>query len=147
MSRAIDSHLVPPLHTLPASVVGADAVGTGLANLAQRNLMRGHTLGLPSGQAVAKKFGVRAMSASELALPGGGEAPLFWYVLKEAEVQTGGQRLGELGGRIITEVFAGLLAGDPESYLNATPGWTPGPPFTTTGTLTVSDLLRIAGVS
>ncbi len=147
MSRAIDSHLVPPLHTLPASVVGADAVGTGLANLAQRNLMRGHTLGLPSGQVVAKKFGVRALSPSELALPGGGEAPLFWYVLKEAEIQTGGQRLGDLGSRIIAEVFAGLLAGDPNSYLHATPAWTPGSPFTTTGTVTVPDLLQIAGVA
>ena len=147
MSRAIDSHLVPPLHTLPASVVGAEAVGTGLANLAQRNLMRGHTLGLPSGQTVAKKFGVSVLPTSDLALPGGGEAPLFWYVLKEAEVQTGGQRLGELGGRIVAEVFAGLLAGDADSYLNATPVWTPGAPFATTGTVTVPDLLRIAGVA
>jgi len=147
MSRAIDTHLVPPLHTLPASVVGAADVGTGLANLAQRNLMRGHTLGLPSGQTVAKKFGVNVLSDSELAVPGGGEAPLFWYVLKEAEVQAGGQRLGELGGRIVAEVFAGLLAGDPNSYLNAAPAWTPGPPFTTTGTVAVPDLLRIAGVA
>lgn len=146
MSRAIDTHLVPPLHTLPASVVGGDAVGTGLANLAQRNLMRANALGLPSGETVAKKFGVAPMSAAELGVPGGGEAPLFWYVLREAEVRTGGKRLGELGGRIVGEVFAGLLAADPASYLNATPAWTPGPPFTTTGAITVPDLLRIAGV-
>jgi hypothetical protein len=68
-------------------------------------------------------------------------------VLKEAEVQTGGQRLGELGGRIVAEVFAGLLAGDPDAYLNATPAWTPAAPFTTTGTVAVPDLLRIAGVA
>jgi hypothetical protein len=146
MARTIDTHLVPPLHNLPASVVGPDA-GTGLANLAQRNLMRGDTLGLPSGETVAKKFGVAALSATALGVPGGGEAPLFWYVLKEAEVQTGGQRLGELGGRIVAEVFAGLLAGDPDAYLNATPAWTPGPPFTTTATVTVPDLLRMAGVA
>jgi hypothetical protein len=104
------------------------------------------SLGLPSGQSVAKKFGVAVLSASALGVPGGGEAPLFWYVLKEAEVHTNGQRLGELGGRIVTEVFAGLLAGDPSSYLNASPEWTPSPPFTTTGTVTVPDLLGIAGV-
>jgi hypothetical protein len=147
MSRAIDTHLVPPLHTLPASVVGADAVGTGLANLAQRNLRRGDALGLPSGETVAKKFGVTVLTASELGVPGGGEAPLFWYVLREAEVRTSGKRLGELGGRIVAEVFAGLLAGDPDSHLNATPAWTPGSPFTTTGTVAVPDLLRIAGVA
>jgi hypothetical protein len=146
MSRAIDTHLVPPLHGLPASVVGIDA-GTGLANLAQRNLRRGDALGLPSGDTVAKKFGVTALSVAELSVPGGGEAPLFWYVLKEAEVQTRGQRLGELGGRIVAEVFAGLLAGDPDAYLNAMPAWTPASPFTTTGTVTVPNLLRIAGVA
>ena len=142
MARAIDTHLVPPLHNLPASVVG-----TGFANLAQRNLMRGHTLGLPSGQTVAKKLGATVMSDSELNVPGGVEAPLFWYVLKEAEIRSRGQRLDEVGGRIVTEVCAGLLAGDPDSYLNATPAWAPGPPFTTTGTVTVPDLLRIAGVA
>lgn len=147
MARAIDTHLVPPLHTLPASVVGTEAVGTGLSNLAQRNLRRGDALGLPSGETVAKKLGVQPASASELGVPGGGEAPLFWYVLKEAEIQTGGKRLGELGGRIVAEVFAGLLAGDPDSYLNATPTWTPAPPFTTTGTVAVADLLRLAGVA
>jgi hypothetical protein len=142
MSRAIDTHLVPPLHHLPASVVGV-----GLSNLAQRNIMRGHSLGLPSGQTVAKKLGASVMSDAELGLTGGGEAPLFWYVLKEAEVREGGQRLGEVGGRIVAEVFAGLLAGDPDSYLNAPGGWTPGPPFTTSGTVTVPDLLKIAGVA
>ncbi|HSJ62418.1 MAG TPA: heme peroxidase family protein [Gemmatimonadaceae bacterium] len=147
MSRAIDTHLVPPLHALPASVVGAGAVGTSLANLAHRNFRRGDALGLPSGQTVAKKFGVPVLSASELDVPGDGEAPLFWYVLKEAEHQTGGKRLGTLGGLIVAEVFAGLLAGDASSYMNATPAWTPSPPFTTTGTVSVPDLLRIAGVT
>ncbi len=122
-------------------------MGSGLANLAHRNFSRGDALGLPSGQTAAKKFGVTILSDAVLAVPGGGEAPLFWYVLKEAEVQTGGQRLGELGGRIVAEVFAGLLAGDSGSYLNAAPPWTPGSPFTTTGTVTVPDLLRIAGVA
>ena len=142
MARAIDTHLVPPLHNLPASVVG-----TGLANLAQRNMMRGSTLGLPSGQTVADKLGGPVMSDAELGHPGGGDAPLFFYVLKEAEVREGGQRLGPVGGRIVTEVFAGLLAGDPKSYLNASPSWTPGAPFTTTGNVTVPDLLTIAGVA
>lgn len=142
MARALDTHLVPPLHQMPPSVVG-----TGLANLAQRNIMRGHSLGLPSGQTVARKLGASVMSDGELGHPGGGDAPLFWYVLKEAEVRGGGQQLAEVGGRIVTEVCAGLLAGDPDSYLNATPAWTPGPPFTTSGTVTVPDLLRIAGVA
>ncbi|MBY5162284.1 peroxidase family protein [Salsipaludibacter albus] len=142
MARTIDTHLVPPLHDMPSSVVG-----TGLKNLAHRNIMRGHTLGLPSGQAVAKKLGAAPMSDSQLGHPGGGDAPLFWYVLKEAEITQGGQRLGEVGGRIVAEVCAGLLAGDPTSYLNASPAWTPGAPFTTTGNVTVPDLLKFAGVA
>ncbi|NHA70276.1 peroxidase, partial [Phycicoccus sp. CMS6Z-2] len=145
MCRRIDTHLTPPLHAMPASIVGAAVVGTGLANLAQRNLMRGSTLGLPSGQTVAKKLGVRVLSAQELGRDG--EAPLFWYVLREAEVRETGTRLGETGGRIVTEVVAGLLAGDRDSYLNASPAWTPGPPFTTTGDVAVPDLIRIAGVA
>jgi hypothetical protein len=37
--------------------------------------------------------------------------PLRFYILKEAEVQQMGIRLGEVGARIVTEVFIGLLEG------------------------------------
>jgi hypothetical protein len=42
-------------------------------------------------------------------LPGGGPAPLWYYILKEAQVQGGGHHLAQVGGRIVAEVFLGLL--------------------------------------
>ena len=44
--------------------------------------------------------------------------PLWCYVLKEAEVVNGGQRLGPVGAWIVGEVFIGLLQLDGNSYLN-----------------------------
>ena len=44
-------------------------------------------------------------------------------VLREAELQTAGQQLGRVGGRIVAETFIGLLQGDPTSYLRTQPSW------------------------
>jgi hypothetical protein len=41
-----------------------------------------------------------------------GHAPLWFYVLKEAELKADGHHLGPVGGRIVAEVLIGLLAGD-----------------------------------
>ena len=43
--------------------------------------------------------------------------PLWYYVLKEAEVVADGLHLGPVGGRIVAEVLIGLLQTDPGSYL------------------------------
>lgn len=43
------------------------------------------------------------------------ETPLWYYVLKESEVQRNGDRLGEVGGRIVGEVLVDLLDHDPSS--------------------------------
>jgi hypothetical protein len=51
--------------------------------------------------------------------------PLWYYVLKEAEVLGRGRMLGPVGGRIVAEVFVGLLKGDRFSFLNMAPGWAP----------------------
>jgi hypothetical protein len=53
------------------------------------------------------------------------EAPLWYYILKEAEVHAEGKRLGKVGGRIVAEVLIGLLAADPLSYLRIEPRWRP----------------------
>jgi hypothetical protein len=50
---------------------------------------------------------------------------LWYYILREAEVG-GGSKLGPLGTLIVCATFAGLLKGDPRSYFNAEPTWTPG---------------------
>jgi hypothetical protein len=70
--------------------------------------------------------------------------PLWFYVLREAEVLAEGRHLGPVGGRIVAEVFIGLLEGDRTSYLYQEPNWTPT--LTDTGSFTMVDLLKKAGV-
>jgi hypothetical protein len=91
-SRLIDGKLSLPLFNLPPTVV-SDA----MVSLAQRNLIRGQRLGLPSGQDVAATMNLPALSNQDLGLPDpdhpgwAGKAPLWFYVLKEAELQNQGQ--------------------------------------------------------
>jgi hypothetical protein len=55
----------------------------------------------------------------------GNATPLWYYVLKEAELLRGGRALGPVGGRIVAEVSVAVLRADPQSILNQT--WTPTP--------------------
>jgi hypothetical protein len=108
----------------------ADVPGTGDPHaLAERNLQRGVALGLPSGQRVARAVALTPMDDATLAITDISNdfvesAPLWYYVLKEAEAG-GGDRLGPLGGRIVAEVLLGLLKGDPFSFVNVEPAWVP----------------------
>lgn len=51
--------------------------------------------------------------------------PLWYYILREAEILGGGSLLGPVGGRIVAEVVVGLLQGDRLSFLRAEPDWEP----------------------
>jgi hypothetical protein len=55
----------------------------------------------------------------------GERTPLFYYVLKEAELIENGRRLGPLGGCIVAGVFINLLRKDKNSFLNVDPSWRP----------------------
>ena len=58
-----------------------------------------------------------------------------------------GKKLGPVGGRIVAEVFIGLLHGDPLSYLSIEPTWRPTPGrfgASEDGEFTMADLLRFA---
>ncbi|MGY1820554.1 peroxidase family protein [Geodermatophilus sp. SYSU D00079] len=126
MARRIDTQLSLPLTTLPSTVVAPTA--GAIISLAERNLLRGKRLGLPAGQDVATAMGIKPLTNQELGLtePGwNGKAPLWFYILKEAEL-LGGTKLGPVGGGIVAEVVLGLLACDSTSYFNANPGFTPG---------------------
>ena len=85
---------------------------------------------------------------AELAVPEWkGEAPLWFYILKEAAVLRQSRELGPVGGRIVAEVLVGLLQKDPNSYLYLNPGWKPAPPIApVSGQFTMADLLKFAGV-
>jgi hypothetical protein len=145
-ARRIDGKLSLPLFNLPATVV-AD----GMTSLAERNLIRGKRLGLPAGQDVAARMGVTALTNAELDLPDphnpgwSGKAPLWFYILREAELQAGGQHLGSVGGRIVAEVILGILDADKGSYLHARPGFAPSPPIAAVrGQFRMGELIKFA---
>jgi hypothetical protein len=125
MARLIDTQVARPLHDLPNSVVAHTPVA--VLALAERNLLCGKRLGLPAGQDVAKAMRLQVLSNAELGLtdPGWrGKAPLWFYVLKEAELG-GGRRLGPVGGRLVADVILGLIAADRSSYFDSVTGFTP----------------------
>jgi hypothetical protein len=76
-----------------------------------------------------------------------GEAPLWFYILKEAEIVGKGREMGPVGGRIVAEVLVGLLQKDPNSYLYLNSSWKPTTPIAPArGQFTMADLLKYAGV-
>ena len=114
-SRLIDSHLVDGLFQLP----GRDQ------SLPLLNLLRGQSMSLPSGQDVAKYLGAHTvLTQAEMGPDVLTPTPLWFYVLKEAELLAGGTRLGPVGGRVVAEVLLGLLSIDKTSWVNVEPTWT-----------------------
>jgi Animal haem peroxidase len=142
-SMRIDERLAPRLRQVPPDRKA----------LARLNLRRGHRLGLPAGPLVADAMGEARLSEKDLHLDGIDATtrgvlvhatPLWYYVLREAaHLGDGGQRLGLVGGRIVAEVLAGLLEGDPSSYLHAEKPWKPDL-GETEGSFTIRDLIRFA---
>jgi len=129
--------------TWPADVPPEDQ--PYLRSIAVRNMLRGLSFGLPSGQTVASHLGITPFTQEELGLAGTqlAEAPLWYYIMAEASLDTNGATLGEVGSRIVGEVFYGLLHSDPSSYLTITPNWTPT--LGQNGKFTMVDLLKFAG--
>jgi Animal haem peroxidase len=143
-NKLIDTRLSTVLFDLPGFAPG------DVQSLAQRNLLRHLTFGLPSGQSVARAMKLPVLDAIHLndlrPLDLHNRTPLWFYVLREADVREDGKRLGPVGGRIVAEVFIGLLQGDSLSYLKQDPGWTPTLPSVTADTFEMTDLLQFAGV-
>jgi hypothetical protein len=91
-------------------------------------------LQLPSGQTAARALGDPPLTETELTCDCRGmitdqgkilrraglveDTPLFYYLLKEAEVRANGNRLGPTGSRIIAETLYASLLFDPRSILN-----------------------------
>jgi len=121
-ARRIDTLLADPLREVPAT--------NEPHALAERNLKRGAKLGLPSGQRVARAMAIERLTDDELGLTAISEeftesAPLWFYILREADNRAGGASLGPVGGRIVAEVLLGLLKGDAFSYISVEPNWQP----------------------
>jgi hypothetical protein len=148
----LDTSLVNPLHHLPPSVA------KNPSSLAERNLIRSLRLGLPSGQDVARAMGVMPLADKDILIGKAlsplpkknilsvssafaGNCPLWTYILAEAirnqepvkipvkeSVVIDTPRLGPVGGRIVAEVFLGLIFGDANSVLNLDPNFMPMKP-------------------
>lgn len=116
-SKAIKPRLVGPFLFPPPSVAlnrkkAGDSPSLAGKALALRDLERGEKRRLPSGQEVANEMQSKKINVKALAQ----DAPLWYYVLKEAEVQYAGKMLGDVGGRIVAEVIINLLQIDPNSF-------------------------------
>jgi Animal haem peroxidase len=101
-------------------------------------------------------------SITEISIEFSNSAPLWYYILAESqqEVQKAAQelpsnptpqdtekvnripvQLGPVGGRIVGEVFVGLLYGDSHSYLRQHPCWKPIPEFCREGRFGIAELI------
>ncbi|MBV9057887.1 MAG: heme peroxidase [Pseudonocardiales bacterium] len=128
-AKRIDTRLVNPLDHLPAGTFAGREQNLPQddiqRNLAFRNLTRANMVKLASGQQMADFFGVKQLTPAEI-LNGNGDGsganltaedslnqvqqdalvastPLWFYILREAEINHG--KLGQVGGRIVAEVF------------------------------------------
>jgi hypothetical protein len=129
-TRLIDPYLATELRSL---FMGPQAKPL---DLARQNLLRGNSLGLPAGQSVARLLKCPRLCPDEIAasLPDGKvaaehglhvESPLWYYILKEAQLRGHGLRLGPLGSRLVAEVLVGLIQSDRTSFLHRQPEWQP----------------------
>jgi hypothetical protein len=150
-NKRIDTTLTTALFTLPVQTIpGAE---TNPTSLAERNLLRHVTWGIPSGQAIAAEIGAAPLMPADLAdvqtLGLADATPLWFYILREADRQHDGLQLGDVGASIVGGVFLGLLQLDRDSYLSRDPRWRPTLPDrfgNVTGRFTIADLLTFAGV-
>ncbi len=98
------------------------------------DLIRGSRLGLPSGQDVAQALGFEPISPSEMVkypfpktftdFEFDKRTPLWYYIMREAEIFHNGKRLGPVGSRIVAETFVKLIRSSPHSILKER-GWKP----------------------
>lgn len=168
-ARKIDTRVAMSMGNLP-SAPGApsDSLFTVLS---ARNLIRSMALRVPTGQYVAKRMNIPRLTNEQLSsnpyksptqeqqvqhqqtvqiLQSNDGAllkktPLWYYILKEAEVLHGGNQMGPVGGRIIAEVFMRLLAENEDSFLNNA-DWQPRFGVQSgVSTYKIVDLLRFAG--
>ena len=141
-AKKIDGRLPRALIELPLAITGDVAVAA-YHSLAVRDLQRGHGVGLPSGEALARRMGEAPLTAAEVNLGDAwpGETPLWFYILREAAVRHDGERLGPVGGRIVAEVLLGLIDNDPHSYRARDSNWQPTAPSAQPGAFGIADLL------
>jgi Animal haem peroxidase len=144
-AQRIDTKLVNPLADLPQGAIGGAPVpdGSEQRNLAYRNLTRANMVALATGQQMAAFIGSKGVAVTPLTKAqirdgkGGAtldgltkkqrqrvveDTPLWFYVLREAELNGG--RLTGVGGRIVAETFHRAMEGATFSIVRD-PEWRP----------------------
>ncbi len=160
-SYKIDTSLVNPLSKLP------DSIAKNPNNLALRNLKRGNSMGLPSGQDIARRMGISVILDKDLKVGKATEAdnksnptlvslhpafkdkaPLWFYILAEAQQSfkknDTPSQLGAVGGQIVGEVFMGLLMNDHHSFLFLDSKWSPMTALMKEGKFGITELITAA---
>jgi hypothetical protein len=150
--RMIDTLISKSLFALPiGGQSGAEPSGSN--TLPFRNLVRAFFYGAPSGQDVAAAMGIPVIAPTDAIdptkVPGFQTGtPLWYYILRESEIG-GGRKIGPVGGRIVADVFLGLLQADKNGLLHdqAHP-FTPQPPIAPApGQFELADAAVFAGVA
>jgi hypothetical protein len=148
-AKRIDGRLPASLIRLPTAITGA-VDEDAYHSLAARDLQRGQATALPSGEAIARALGIEPLAREEIGLDEHGwaaETPLWYYVLREADIQQQGDRLGDVGGRIVGEVLVEIIDADPESYRAVDRSWRPTLPCADADRFGIADLLRAPGLA
>jgi len=154
-NKRIDAALSTPLFLLPVGTIAGFQAGQPVS-LPQRNLLRGVTWSLPSGQKIAREIDAEPVNMPQFAGLKGRDfdlersSPLWAYCLHEGLALAGGLTLGPVGGTIVGEVIIGLLELDERSYLSQDRGWEPTLPQRdgkVTGDFRMVDFLTFAGVA
>jgi hypothetical protein len=166
-SNFIDTSVSLALHGLSPSTIRLSnrLEPPDPSNLPVRTLLRGARAGLPSGQEVADALLARGRIKSgnclttsqltedtcnhsgtilrEIGLEQ--NTPLFYYLLKEAELTVGGFALGPIGSLIVSDVIRGALEADPDSYISSVgPKWElPSWRFPSGSRRSINSLIRI----
>ncbi len=136
----------------------------GDKSLATRNLRRGQSFLLPSGESIATFMGRDAGEIDSVKdlienlssthnLDMGSGTPLWFYILAEAEKigrmdtlnNLPGEGLGPVGATIVAETIIGILEKDERSYLGSNRDWSPS--LGTNGVFTMKDLLTMANTA
>ena len=155
LAYRIDTALVDPLGHLPGTVVNNPPPSLALRNLLrgrQFKLPSGQSVAaamgvspLPDEKILIGQFVDQPDAPlKDIVTVAGpafkGNCPLWTYILAEAKynlqrpdpiapvtekTKISTPQLGPVGGRIVAEVFLGLLFADPGSYLQKNPKWTP----------------------
>ncbi|WGF89990.1 peroxidase family protein [Marinivivus vitaminiproducens] len=150
-SNTIDTTVTDVVFDLPESTIPDDIRLVG--NLPFRNLARSDALGLCAGEELADIYGIDRLAPDEVdsaradlfRLDGGFRTPLWYYLLREAEVQRANgagasppSQLGTLGSRLIAEVVLSAIYYGPHSLLREEGDWTADVPTRATDMLTTS---------